>query len=61
MKGRARRGDAIFVGRFGASRILQFSTGEATEDATTIWALLAEQAEQRRPNGRAQRRMDTSR
>ena len=44
-------GRRYFVGRFGAARILLFSTGEATEDGTPVWELLAEQAEERQANG----------
>ncbi len=52
----SKAGRRYFVGRLGAARILLFSTGEATEDGTPIWELLAEQAEERRPNGHAQQR-----
>ena len=47
----SKAGRRYFVGRFGAARILLFSTGETTEDGTPIWELLAEQAEERQANG----------
>ena len=47
----SKAGRRYFVGRFGAARILLFSTGETTEDGTPVWELLAEQAEERQANG----------